>query len=103
MPQLGDRIYQLLRENRMSQRELAAKIGSTEMTVSRYVRNERQPKAEVLARIAHALNTTADELLGQEPLAENEFSHIHRLVARNKKSLSQKERNELMKVLLEED
>ncbi len=103
MHTLGEKIAQLLKENTMSQRELAARIDSTEMTVSRYVRNERQPKAEVLARIAAVLNTTTDELLGRELPKddESEYLKIHRLIARNASKMSAEKKQELIKALLE--
>lgn len=103
MSTLGDRIAQLLKEKNMNQRELAAKIGSTEMTVSRYVRNERKPKADVLAKIASALNTTADDLLGLEKATddESEFLKLHRLIARNASKMTVEKKQELIKTLLE--
>lgn len=103
MHTLGEKIAQLLKEKTMSQRELAARIDSTEMTVSRYVRNERQPKAEVLARIAAVLNTTTDELLGRELSKddESEYLKIHRLIARNASKMSAEKKQELIKALLE--
>ncbi len=103
MHTLGEKIAQLLKEKTMSQRELAAIVDSTEMTVSRYVRNERQPKAEVLARIAAVLNTTTDELLGRELPKddESEYLKIHRLIARNASKMSAEKKQELIKALLE--
>ena len=101
---LGEKLAQLLKENRMSQRELAAKINSTEMTVSRYVRNERQPKAEVISRSSAALKRTTDELLGREvPKDDNsEYLKIHRLIARNASKMTPEKKQQLIKALLEE-
>lgn len=100
---LGEKITQLLTENNMSQRELAARIDSTEMSVSRYVHNTRQPKGDVLARIASALNTTTDELLGRDLPKddESEYLKIHRLIARNASKMSAEKKQELIKTLLE--
>lgn len=50
----------------MSQRELSEHIGVREGSVSRYVRGERVPKADVAARIAQALGTTTDYILGRD-------------------------------------
>lgn len=103
MNNLGDKISELLKESGMTQRELASKIGSTEMTVSRYVRNERQPKAEVLSKIAEALNTTTDDLLGRDLVNddEDEFMKIHRLIARNASKMTPEKKNELIRTLLD--
>lgn len=104
MTSLGKRIEQLLKENNMSQRELAARIDSTEMTVSRYVRDERQPKADVLSKIATVLNVTTDELLGREISKDDnsEYLKIHRLIARNASKMTPEKKQELIKALLEE-
>jgi len=103
MSSLGQKITELLKEKGITQRELASRIESTEMTVSRYVRDERQPKAETLARIAQVLNTTTDDLLGRDILKddEGEFLKIHRLIARNASKMSAEKKNELIKTLLE--
>ena len=101
---LGEKLAQLLKENNMSQRELAAKIDSMEMTVSRYVRNERQPKADIISKIAAALNTTTDDLLGREVSKDDnsEYLKIHRLIARNASKMNAEKKQELIKALLEE-
>ncbi len=103
MNTLGDKISELLKESGMTQRELALRIGSTEMTVSRYVRNERQPKAEILSKIAEALNTTTDYLLGRDLVNddESEFMKIHRLIARNASKMTPEKKNELIRTLLD--
>ena len=103
MNTLGDKISELLKESGMTQRELASKIGSTEMTVSRYVRNERQPKAEILSKIAEALNTTTDYLLGRDLVNddESEFLKIHRLIARNASKMTPEKKNELIRTSLD--
>ena len=64
--EIGTRLQKLLYEKHMSQRELSEIIGVTDVTVSRYVRGERVPKADVAARIAQALGTTTDYILGRD-------------------------------------
>lgn len=104
MASLGNKISQLLKESNLSQRELAARIDSTEITVSRYVRDERQPKAEVLSKIATALNTTTDDLLGRNESKDEitEYLKIHRLIARNASKMTPEKKQELIKALLGE-
>ncbi len=48
----------------MSQVKLAAKIGITKMTLYKYERNICEPRGEIITRLAQALNTTADFILG---------------------------------------
>ena len=61
----AQRIINLLEKNNMSQRDLANKIGIQEATISRYVNGHRNPQSEILSKIAEALNTTTDYLLGR--------------------------------------
>ena len=48
----------------MKQSELAAITGLTEVTISRYVNGQRTPKAHEIVKIAKALHTSSDYLLG---------------------------------------
>ena len=95
---LGDRIQEVLKSNKMTQKELATKIGLTEAVVSRYISGEREPKPEILANIATALHTTSDFLLGieKDDLTQNE---IIRLVARNANSMTKEHKREIIEAL----
>lgn len=62
---IGFRILNLRRKKQLTQKELAQKVHVTEATMSRYENNLREPKGEIINRIAIALNTTTDYLLGR--------------------------------------
>ena len=47
-----------------NQKELASKVGITEASLSRYENNLREPKSEIIVRLAKALETSTDYLLG---------------------------------------
>jgi transcriptional regulator with XRE-family HTH domain len=47
-----------------SQADLARATGENEMTISFLVRGVKMPGAALLARVAEALNTTTDAILG---------------------------------------
>ena len=100
---LGGRIAELLEKNGLTQRELAEKVGVTEVSMSRYISNDRTPKGPVIANIATALHTTSDYLLGTEEVGDFEYYKIHRLIARNASQMTRKQRNELINALLEPD
>ena len=53
-----NRIEMQLRLKKMNQKDLAEKLGVTEVTVSRWLSGERDPSIETLNRIAEALDTT---------------------------------------------
>lgn len=97
----GDRILELLKKRNLMQKELSQLVGVTEATMSRYVRGERTPKAEVVANIATALHTTSDYLLGTEKEGniDNDFPKIQRLIARNANSMTDEQKRELINAL----
>ena len=61
---IGDRLKYSLVIRNMKQREFAKKIGVTEVTISRYINNERQPNADMIILICRALGISSDWLLG---------------------------------------
>jgi len=57
------RLMVLLDENNMSQTQLAKKIGTSNVTICRYLTGERTPRVELLAKIASVFNVSVDYLL----------------------------------------
>lgn len=99
--ELGLRITETLKKRGMTQRELARRIGVTEAVMSRYVSGDREPKPDVLANIATALQTTSDFLLGIEC---EEYNHprIRRMIARNASAMTEQEKKDLINALFGE-
>lgn len=97
---IGDRILELMKKSDFTQKELATMVGVTDAAISRYINNEREPKVEVVANLATALDTTTDYLICGTPSTED-FSEIYRLVARSTTNMTADERMKLMKVLLD--
>ena len=58
-----NRIREVLDERGIKARWLAEQAGITGTTLTNYLKNRRQPDAEVLARIAKVLDLTVDDLL----------------------------------------
>ena len=98
----AERLSLLLKEQGISQKELAEVVGVTEASMSRYIHSERIPKSAIIANIATALHTTSDYLLGTETEggSENEFGKIKRLLARNAPSMTTEQKKELINTLL---
>ena len=94
------RMKELISKKGISQKQLAKISGLTESTISHYVRGERIPRG-VNLKIAKALDTTADYLLGNE---ENEdFDYVKSLIARNSSRMTNDEKTTLVKLLFEDD
>lgn len=59
----------LLEKRGMTQRSLAEKLKTTEVTVSRYTSGNRTPNVETTVAIAEILGVSIDQLVGYEPPA----------------------------------
>ena len=60
---IGNNISALLKQKKMTQHELAARIQSHDDTVSRWMTGQRQPSAYALLRISKVLGVTMEELM----------------------------------------
>ena len=99
MDTLGERIQIRMKEYGYTQKELAGMIGVTEAAMSRYISNERVPKAEIFANLATALRTTSDFLMsGKDP--EEDFSELYRLVARSSGKMTEEQKKDLIRLLV---
>ena len=100
MIRIGERIAQLLKESGYTQKEFALMCGVTEAAMCRYLKNEREPKIDVVANMATALNTTVEYLItGKEE--KGGFEDLYRLVARSTITMSAEEKVSLIKLLME--
>ena len=65
MENFSTRLKGILNTKNISQKELAEMAGTTGATISRYANENRTPNAELLNKIATALECTTDFLLGK--------------------------------------
>lgn len=100
--EFGQRLLTLLQKQNMTQKQLADRVNTTEATLSRYISGAREPKADMLANIATALNTTSDYLLGIEQ-NDFDFPKVERILARNSANMSEKQKRALISALFGED
>ena len=61
---VGKTIETLMYENHLNQKELAKKSGLTEAAISNYISGKRNPNATSVLKIAEALNTSPEKILG---------------------------------------
>lgn len=98
----GERIKMLMKEKKLTQKELAKLAGITEASMSKYLSGERTPRIDVIVNLANALGITTDELIGKD--IENDsmsFFRMKTVLARGMDNLSREEKNDLIKFLLE--
>lgn len=60
---IGERIKQLRKEQKLSQGDLAAKVGGDAGQISRYENGHIAPSADAIVRLAEALDVSCDYLL----------------------------------------
>ena len=100
---MGEKIAKLLEEHGMTQRELAEKVGVTEVSMSRYIKGERIPKAPLIAKIAEALHTSANYLVGIEEKEDPEmdFYFVKRTIIKNANGWSNKQKASIVLALFD--
>lgn len=101
----AERLAELLKQQGVTQKELAERVGITEASMSRYMHTNRIPKSEIIANIATALHTTSDYLLGTEDEGnvEIDYPRIVRLIARNSATMTKEQKKAIINALLEDD
>ena len=102
---LGERIIKFTEQNGMTQRDLAGRIGISEVSLSRYINGDRSPRPAILSDLASALNVSVSDLTGDAPGSaqgfENEYYQIHRLIARNASQMTAQQKTEIVNALFE--
>lgn len=68
MKTIGEKIQILREERNLKQKELAELAGITEATLSRYENGKREPKGEIISKLANVLNVSTDYLLGRNDI-----------------------------------
>ena len=94
MKSTGERIKTLLKEEKMTQKQLAELSGVTESALSHYIKGDRIPSGVVSANIAYALRTTVNYILGKEDILD--FSSVKRILEQNKNKMTNEEKAEII-------
>lgn len=68
MTSFGERLKQLMEDQSISQRDLAAALNISKSTVSGYVNSYREPDFKFLLEIASIFHVTTDYLLGNSDI-----------------------------------
>lgn len=69
---LGEKIKETRETLMLTQSALAARTGISRVSIGNYERGNRIPNSNVLKKIANALHTTPDYLLGSDPFFNND-------------------------------
>lgn len=85
---LGDNIAALRKGQGLSQQELADRIHVVRQTISKWEKNLSVPDADALMRLADALDTTVQQLLGEPVQPEAQPSEIAAALGRINEQLA---------------
>ena len=96
---LHHRVKTLMKEQGITQRELARRSGLTEASVCKYLSGSRTPQAEAVVLLAKALGTTSDYLLGIKRDEGSIYRDLEKQILENKENLSPEERMSLIMLL----
>lgn len=99
----AERYHELLRLNRLKQRDLARTVGVGEVAMSRYGSGARCPKPEMIAKIALALGTSSEYLCGTDGMMkpDESFAMVRGLVMSYAREWSQEEKKLLLLAIAE--
>lgn len=97
---LHHRLKSKMKENNLSARQLSIKTGISEAALSKYLNGVRTPHIEIIGKLAEALNTTSDYLLGIEKI-ETPYDQIVAKIKENKQYLSSEEKMSLILLISE--
>lgn len=76
MVDFGNNLKELRLKHKMTQKELADKLGVTKSVVSYYELQERSPSPEVLIKLSRIFHVTTDYLLGIEHTHSIDVSNL---------------------------
>ena len=99
MKTIGERIVYLREKYDISQKTLATDINITEASLSRYENNLREPKAEIIAKIAIRFDATTDFLLGVSNQINDKHSIQEFEFLNNVNALSNESKEELIRYI----
>ncbi|MEK4565221.1 helix-turn-helix transcriptional regulator [Alkalihalobacillus sp. FSL R5-0424] len=86
---IGNKIKTLRKNKKMTQPDLADKIGVSYTTVSQYETGSRKPSFKALNRIAEALDVSPSYLLQEDVTGDSAKNEIIQMAARNMQALDE--------------
>ena len=99
---LGYKIFELCKQKGLTQRDLADKLGITEVCVSGYINGIRIPNANILKKMAEVFEVSAGEILGEKDKTEEEsekFDSAYNTIKEIKDKLTVEEKMKIVRLL----
>lgn len=98
----NERIKTIMKDQGLTQKELATRANITEASMSKYLSGERTPRIDVVVNLANALNVTVDDLIGDGiENNKNGLSFLKAALARGMETMSHEEQKKLLLFLIQ--
>lgn len=62
--EIHERLREAIKTSNMTQKEIAAKVGISQSTVSKYLNANKYPAIDTFANLCEVLDVSADDILG---------------------------------------
>lgn len=95
----NDKVLNLMKEQGLSQKQLAQKSGIAESSVSRYLKSNKRPRLDIVINFAKILGVKPEYLLDDDDIKEDAFTLISTAVARKGNELTPEEKNKLIAMI----
>ncbi len=95
-----EKVFHLMQQRGINQKQLAQLSGITESSVSRYLHSEKRPRMDIVVNFAKALQVEIDYLLDEGEKVESSYTAIATAIARKGNELTAEEKNKLIALIL---
>ena len=97
----SERLKELRKQARLTQVELAGKLGIVQSSYADWERGKKKPTQDNLVKIAQVLNVSVDYLVGNSEEKTDDFENIELLFRMNSKGLTDEEKAVFKKELIQ--
>mgnify|MGYP003294570958 CR=1 FL=1 len=95
---LQEKLRKAMKDKGLNQKQLAIRSNITEASMSKYLNGERNPRTDVIVKIAKGLDISVNYLLDDDPSPASPFDYASIALARCKDELSDDEKKKLIKL-----
>lgn len=99
--EFSERLKELRKQAKLTQVELAGKLGIVQSSYADWERGKKKPTQENLVKIAQVLNVSIDYLVGNSEEKSDELDNIELLFRMNSKGLTDEEKEIFRKELID--
>ena len=100
--EFNEKVKELMRNAGMTQKDLSKQSGVSEASLSRYLSGSLKPRMDIVINIAKVFGLDPQKLIDRNNNSKEQdlYKETVNVVARNRNQLSEKEKNEIIKILL---